>query len=169
MQNPVITLKSLKTMPSLSEETTAYTATVYVDGEKFAEASNSGQGGEDRIHPVGRFTYDDLAALEARIKATYPKFDLGEGLGEIDMDLSLLIGEEITNGEWLKDYRRAIKKKVLFTKPGKAGIFQMTLMAAHPLDAHVKVIREKEPEAVILNLMPEAEGVAFYRANVTQA
>ncbi|USN14389.1 hypothetical protein KABACHOK_05760 [Brevundimonas phage vB_BpoS-Kabachok] len=168
MQKPVITLKNLKTMPSLSEETTAYTATVYVDGEKFAEASNTGQGGEDRIHPVGRFTYDDLAALEARIKATYPQFDLSEGLGLIDMDLSLLIGEEITAHEWLKAYRRTIKKKVLFTKPGSPGIFQMDLTAPHPLAAHVKVIHEKQPQAVILNLMPEAEGVAYYRAHVEQ-
>ena len=168
MQKPIITLKKLEVAKSLSEETTAYTATVYVDGVKFAEASNRGHGEEDHIRPIGANTYADLDALQKRIAATYPKFDLSEGLGQIDMDLSLLIGEEITKAEWLKDYRRTIKAKVLFSKPGKAGIFQMKWDKKHPLAAYVQVIREKDPEATILNLMPEAEGLAYYKANVEQ-
>lgn len=171
MNKPVITLKSLEVAKSLSEETTAYTATVYVDGVKFAEASNHGQGAEDLIRPINGKTYADLAALEERIKATYPPFDLaspGEAPNTIPMDLSLLIGEEITKAEWLKDYRRTIKAKVLFSKPGQKGIFQMKWDKKHPLAAYVQVIREKDPEATILNLMPEAEGLAYYRANVEQ-
>lgn len=171
MQKPIITLKRLEVSKSLSQETTAYTADVYVDGVKYAEASNHGHGAEDHIRPVGQFTYAHLEALEARIKATYPPFDLaspGEPPNTIPMDLSLLIAEEITKAEWLKDYRRTIKAKVLFSKPGQKGIFQMKWDKKHPLAAYVQVIREKEPEAVILNLLPEAEGLAYYKANVEQ-
>jgi hypothetical protein len=168
MQKPIITLKNLKTMPSLSEETTAYTATVYVDGVKLCEASNTGQGGEDRFHPVAGKTYADIAEVEARIKATYPKFDLSEGLGQIDMDLSLVISEVMAEAEWLKDYRRTTKSKVLYIKPGEKAVYQMKIVKGRALEEHYAFLRGKTPDAIILNEKPEAEGLALYKANVQQ-
>ena len=46
-----ITLKNLKYSPSLSEETNAFTADVYVDGKKEGTASNHGTGGNTDIWP----------------------------------------------------------------------------------------------------------------------
>lgn len=172
MLKPIIELKNLKVAASLSEETTAYTATVYVDGVKFCEASNHGQGAEDHFYPAAGKTYADLAALEERIKATYPKFNLAYSDDEpenlIDMDLSLVIGGLIADAGWIKDYRRTIKTKVLFLKPGEKAVFQMKLQTPHPLEKHVAAILAKTPGAVILNTLPEAEGLALYKANVGQ-
>ena len=44
-----ITLKSVKHFPSLSEETEAYSASVYVDGKKIGTIENTGKGEEDRF------------------------------------------------------------------------------------------------------------------------
>lgn len=55
-----ITLKNVKHMPSMSEETECFTATVYVDGKKFCTVANEGHGGDtysrdadyDKVHEL---------------------------------------------------------------------------------------------------------------------
>lgn len=171
MLKPVITLKNLKTMDKLSEETTCFTATVYVDGKKFVEAGNTGHGGEDRFYPIGDVTHADIGDLQNRIRDTYPQFNLAHDDEEprlIDMDLSLVIGDLIAEDRWLKDYRRTSKTKVLFIKPDEKAIYQMPLKKTHTLAQHVAFILSKTPGAVILNEKPEAEGLALYKANVEQ-
>src|SRR5262252_3105022 len=73
-KRPVIELRKVRESRSLSEETPAYTADVFVDGKRFCTASNHGQGGPDMHHP---FTADRtfrtrLEALEKLIAETYP-------------------------------------------------------------------------------------------------
>jgi len=46
-----ITLKNIKHIPRLSEETECFTASIYIDGVKKGEASNRGCGGCTDIHP----------------------------------------------------------------------------------------------------------------------
>jgi hypothetical protein len=46
---PIVTLKSLKVAEHLSQETTAFTATVYVDGRLAGHATNEGQGGPNCV------------------------------------------------------------------------------------------------------------------------
>lgn len=46
-----ITLKNIKHIPRLSEETECFTASIYIDGVKKGEASNRGCGGNTDIHP----------------------------------------------------------------------------------------------------------------------
>lgn len=48
---PKIELRKAKESKSLSEETPAYTAEVWVDGTHFCDVSNHGQGGPDMQHP----------------------------------------------------------------------------------------------------------------------
>jgi hypothetical protein len=45
-----VTLKNLKTYPKLSEETLAFSASVYIDGKKVGEASNRGHGEPVLVH-----------------------------------------------------------------------------------------------------------------------
>lgn len=45
-----VTLKSLKIATNMSEETIAFTATVYRDGVKIGDAKNDGQGGETFVY-----------------------------------------------------------------------------------------------------------------------
>jgi hypothetical protein len=56
-----VTLKKIKVSESLSEETTAFTADVYIDGILVGHAKNDGQGGCTFIHSrglEGRFKLD---------------------------------------------------------------------------------------------------------------
>ena len=56
--NPVVTLKSLRIAASLSEETTAFTAAVFVDGKRAGHAKNDGHGGMTLV------TFDDRAVRD---------------------------------------------------------------------------------------------------------
>lgn len=169
---PIITIKNLKTMESLSEETTCYTATVYVDGVKWGESSNTGNGGEDRVRTYGEGnSYDAVRELDALIAETYPKFNLAYGdepENLIDMDLSLVIGDLIAEDRWLKDYRRTVKAKVLYIKPGEKAVYQMKVVKGRALADHYAFLRGKQPDVTILNEKPEAEGLELYKANVGQ-
>ena len=45
-----VELKSVKVMESLSEETTCFSANIYIDGKKVGTAENRGQGGPTDYH-----------------------------------------------------------------------------------------------------------------------
>ena len=95
MDKPIITLKKINVHESLSHETYAYTADIYVDGVKWATVENSGQGGCDRVYPLGN--YGEIDEVESRIKATYPRvgYDfLPEGM---ENSLELICGEIVEN------------------------------------------------------------------------
>jgi hypothetical protein len=45
-----VTVRGYKPVDALSEETVAFTATIYLDGERAGEVSNHGRGGANRYH-----------------------------------------------------------------------------------------------------------------------
>lgn len=64
-----IELRKLKVMESLSEETTCYSADIYVNGKPAFLASNHGHGGSDDFHAVGDVT---LSEVELWLKSQRP-------------------------------------------------------------------------------------------------
>ena len=84
-----ITLKNLRVAQNLSEETLAFTATIYVDGKRAGDVSNRGNGGSciwafnDRA--LGQRVEEWAAALPA-----VPADVAGE-YGPIPMDLDLYV------------------------------------------------------------------------------
>lgn len=64
-----IELRRINHNPKLSEETEAFTAEVWIDGECAFEARNQGQGGCDLYRQVGRWTE---AEVNAWLKANRP-------------------------------------------------------------------------------------------------
>lgn len=50
MMNMKVELKNIKICNAMSEETTAFTATIYVDGKRAGEARNDGRGGSTDYH-----------------------------------------------------------------------------------------------------------------------
>lgn len=172
-----IELKRISYNERLSEETFAYAADVYLDGRLFASVSNDGHGGCDMQHPANGFTYKDLEALNAEIKATYPKethTDLtikGEPL-VIEPDL-----EHVCHGllmKWLeaKDnkridnkIKRELEKTVVYYDPARCGIFTIKKNAVAQFGKveMIRAVKRKFPYAKVLNEMPIDEAVALYR------
>lgn len=169
-----IELRRVSHNARLSEETYAFAADVWIDGKKAGEVSNEGHGGCHRWHP-----HD----LEARIDVfakTLPKIDCSDMYSAADaaklsdddryMDES---AETFVSGlvtDWLvaKDMKRSLAKRILYTKVGQKGIYQ-----SKPMTAEVKARMLSQSAKMaevwmtdkVLNLLPEAEALAVYRAN----
>jgi len=107
-----ITLKNLKIAAFLSQETTAFSATVYVDGVKAGTASNDGHGGSNNY-------YFDDPKMEAKLEAfaaTLPKVKFGDT--ELSMNLDLVIDDLMQKMEEEKRMVRHCKTKTLFLLEG---------------------------------------------------
>ena len=66
---PRITLKSLKHAAYLSEETLAFTATVYFDGQRIGQGRNDGHGGCTDVDPSSAIERERFNAARDEIKA----------------------------------------------------------------------------------------------------
>ena len=62
--NNNMTLKKVKVMESLSEETICFSADLYENGKLMAHVSNRGQGGPNEVRPAKGLKYNDVAHLD---------------------------------------------------------------------------------------------------------
>jgi hypothetical protein len=116
MSDVKIELKGIKLYPAFSEETTAFTATVYVNGEKAFAARNDGQGGCNRydlLEPLGR-SRELLRQAEQHARSLPPKPFLDD---ELEYDLDLLVDDLLVAWETTRWLKRQCKGKTLFRLP----------------------------------------------------
>lgn len=158
---PVITLKKVEWSSRQSEETNCFVANLYVDGVLLGEVSNSGHGGVDRFHPAtaeARALYDDAKARLIANGAEDHPYSCA-----LEMAYNEILEAYLSNKAAVADYRKAIKKNVLFSIPGeKGGCRTFKFQPAHSMQKHVDFIIGKYPEAVVLNVLPEGDAVALF-------
>jgi hypothetical protein len=105
-----IEVKKIKHARSLSEETNAFTAALYVDGEHVADCKNSGQGGQTDIYPKydtnteKRQHYREVILKAEAFCKTLPKYE-----GNLSMSLDFYIDLEIEKDLRKSDINRVIK------------------------------------------------------------
>lgn len=164
---PEITLKAIQYSEFGSQETYSYQASLFVDNVRWGTVGNHGIGGADYFHGVDGRNHAHLEILNKRIAATYPKVDLGQGLGEVDANLELVCGEIIVTYLLSKELRRALSKRLLFTRSDKDGVFQIPLTQKGKTFTHeaaAEAVKVGKPGFVSLNALPFAEALAIYRA-----
>jgi hypothetical protein len=103
-----IELRKLKLALHLSEETTAYSAEIWIDGQLAFQASNQGHGGADLYRQIGRWTEKDV---DAWLVANRPPQHLGSV--EIAHDLEIEVGALIAQADALARLKRRLKTHVL--------------------------------------------------------
>lgn len=173
MIKPKIELRKVRHSKSLSEETPAYTADVYVDGKLFCQTTNHGQGGPDEQHPPKGVAYNDpkwnadLKALDAQIAETYAphQYEAGGKTQELKYDLELVCHELLDEAAIVKDLTRSLARQILFQKPDVKGIYQVK----KPADAAQAVklmdaVKKKHGIGRTLNEMAFDEALAVYKA-----
>lgn len=160
-----IELRKISHNASLSEETSAYTAQVWVDGVHVCDVSNHGQGGCDMQYPAKGKTHADVEALNEYCKTTFPKqsFEAGGGTHEYDTDLEVVCGDLLAEHLLAKDLKRSLGSKILFMKPGKPGIYQCKKVKGEDPARFIAVIKETHKIERTLNEMPFDEALALYR------
>jgi hypothetical protein len=156
---PNIELKNIKHTAWASEETHCYQATLYVDGVKWGTVSNQGHGGCDDFYGETR-SDGDLKWLNDQIKETYEPYTYGDKSIEQDLDM---VCADLVN-QWLrdKDFNRAMKSKVLFTKPDTQGVWQLGFKKPKTLWMMLDVMKAKYPQNTYLADLPVDEAKAIY-------
>lgn len=111
-------LRKVHLSKQLSEETPAYTAQVWVDNVHVCDVKNDGHGGCDYQYPAKGKTHADINALNAKIKATYPKqtYTMNGEEHSYDTDLEHLCQEELFRLDLMKMFKRDLSRKLMFVK-----------------------------------------------------
>ena len=169
---PVIELKNIKHTAWASEETHCYQATLYVDGVKWGTVSNQGHGGCDNFYGETR-SDEDIEHLNGRIRDTYEPYTFGDGNDEvmlgavprsIDQDIEMVCHDLVN--QWLrdKDFNRAMKSKVLFTKPDTQGIWQLAVKKPLTLEVMLAKTKAQHPQYTYLADLPVDQAKEIYFA-----
>ncbi|GGD82341.1 hypothetical protein [Croceicoccus mobilis] len=150
-----ITIADLEVVDSMSEETTAYTAHILIDGSKAFHASNRGTGGADYFYPLQDYDGPTLAAVDAYLKETEPPcgpfepdpahraaWDRG-----IQCDLETYVSRLITTHEAKLTLARKTARNIVAIGPDKKVYsFKMA-----PSPGNIASFKEIEPNYEIVN------------------
>lgn len=146
-----IELKNVKYAAFASEETSCFSATVYIDGVKAGTVSNEGRGGPDRLEPRALFERINAYA------ATLPPIDVSEfhsdGQHTMPQSSETLIGNILNAYLTRKDLMRLCSKKVLFRIPGETyeeGEYR-TLKVQFSPAVKAQLVAKYGPSVEILN------------------
>lgn len=112
-----IELKNVKISESLSEETTAFTADIFVDGKKAGYARNDGRGGCTEYHSFQETR--ELLNKAEKFALTLPKtvYEINGNKHEFDSNLESVIDDLIANIEkekFQKKIEKACLKGIMF-------------------------------------------------------
>lgn len=166
MTIPTIELRNISVNHTLSEETYCYSATLWVDGEKWGEVCNRGTGGGDDFRETkgSKRTTKDLDDLDDLLKVEGPKH-VGEDY-TLDDSLELRCGDLVTAHIRQDEVKRALRTKLLYTHPDKVGIYQIPLKKngrVHTVDAILASLdRQGFKYATVLNRLPFSEAFDLY-------
>ena len=153
-----IELKNLKINERMSEETTCFSATVYVDGKRAFEACNRGHGGPNEYH--GDY---EAAQKYAASLPPYVMKEEGETCEEMTIrslpyDLDMLIDDLINDAQ----YEKLIKRDLKYVAIVKDCKYYTTKAPNTP--EMVAAVQKKYPTATILNTMPMTEVVSLLKS-----
>lgn len=159
-------LKNIKFLASLSEETPAYTATLYVDGKKLCDVSNHGHGGCDEIHPHN--AWDAYKRVDEWVAANH-EADYYEHNGEkLEIKASLegwCHTEVFAQGD-KKNFASKLSRSVMYVKPNDKNVYGASFPKGKDKAAVLAAYKAKYPTFTFLNGMPADEAFKLYQANV---
>ncbi len=138
-----IELRRITYNDALSQETSAYTADVYIDGELAFHARNQGTGGADLFHKVGRWTEIEVNQW---LVANRPPRSFGRY--SYDHDLEVEVGDLLARELERRRLKRLMRTCLVTIERGQ--IFQYPLRK-RPVDTIISAVRATNPDAIIVN------------------
>lgn len=145
-----LVLKNVHVMASLSQETTAYTATLWWKGKRVADASNHGHGGSDLYHFANREVEQEVAE--------YARQHVEFASEPIDQ----LVGMLLTEREYAKTVKSFVRKGCQFVAVAFKGHYNYPshdgservmgyseefLMGMHTREGFMQVVAKEKVEA----------------------
>ena len=121
-----IELKSIKHFPSMSEDSEAFNATIYVDGKKVGTAKDNGMGGEIEL----QFASNEVEVAVVSFIKSLPSVEF-EYNGEktlLDMTTDLFFGQLLTEFLKKKDAEKQAKWEAKEKASNIAKGFPVTIL-----------------------------------------
>lgn len=162
-----ITLTGVHYAAFASEETSCFEATINFDGKPVCTVSNDGHGGADLHRPLKGENYAQMAERLKPVNAFIATLEPYKAFGHEGAEtLETVVGDCLTTWLYDRDFKRALKTKLLYTRSDEQGIFYAKVA---PKD-HARALeswRNKRPHVTYtpLNSMPYAEAFAIYAAD----
>jgi hypothetical protein len=160
-----IELRKISHNARLSEETSAYTAQVWVDGVHICDVSNHGQGGGDSQYPAKGKTQADVDAINAEIKATYPKntYEAGGETHSYDADLETVCGDLLADYLLTRDLKRLLGANILFEKDGKILQVSTKKVTQAQRLTLITLVKQRNGVDKTINEMPFDDALAIFK------
>lgn len=156
-----VELKNVKHFEAGSEETSCFVATVYIDGVKAGIAQNDGHGGSTMFSPYTM--QQKLDAYGATLPVKSEQLTAGEMFQYIQTGESI-IDDLLTKYLIEKDLKKALARRMVYTKKNATGIYQTKVLPAADLQRLLfrPDIHEKWQIETILNVLPFSEALSIY-------
>jgi len=156
-----ISLKKLKYFAAHSQETHCYDADLYFDGRKVGTVGNAGHGGCDDLRVTDQAAMDDLQ----RYVATFDSVNRagGDWAYSYQPDLETVCCDLVNDWLVADELKKLMRKRVLVSRD--TGLVQTNCASnAAQRDRWAQDYLSKGE--TVLNLMPFADALALYRAEV---
>jgi len=154
-----IELKNVQTAAFASEETTCFSASLYINDTKVGTARNQGHGGATRIEAYNKEA-QELVKLAEEYCATLPSYKSDHF--DLDVDLEFYIDLLVEQSQTARELKRLMKNKVVAVKDGDPKGQYYVLKS--PL-ASAQRAQDCNPDLRILNLLPFEEALKLYSVN----
>lgn len=153
-----IELRNIRTNSALSDETTCYSATLYIDGKRAGEVMNHGHGGcdEQRLEKG----YDIRAINEWLAKNEAPMSMAKYKMEDVPCDLELYCGRVVASHQEMKRFRRLCRSNVVVVDGDAIRTFKWKGVKQVGAN-HIAQIRQKMPAHVIINELSETALLDF--------
>ncbi len=138
-----IDLRKLEVVATLSQETTCYTAEIWIDGRRAFLASNRGHGAADDFHAVGNVTQ---AEVDAWLAANREPSRLGDSV--LAHCLEFEVAALITRIEETKRLRRQCRTQAIVIDGEQVYGYPLK---GRPLASVAASIRLRTPSARLVN------------------
>lgn len=138
-----IELRRINYSAALSQETSAFSADLYIDGELAFHVRNDGGGGADFFHQVGRWTE---AEANDWLKANRPRCTVC-GIS-FEHDLEVEVGDLVARELESRRLKRLMRTNLLTIERGQ--VFRYPLRK-RPIETIIGAVRATNVDAIIVN------------------
>jgi hypothetical protein len=163
-----IEVRNLKYSAFASQETTCFEASIYIDGKLVGSARNAGHGGPTHIEPRAcEERLNTYAATLPMVVTNIKNEDDPSGFFTYAPTGQTLVDDLVDEALRVRNYEKVLRKRILYTKPGKESIFQTHVFTAAGLaraltdPAFIQRLKADK----ILNLLPREEAIAIINAH----
>lgn len=162
-----IELRNIKVLASLSEETPAYTATLFVDGKKIGDVSNHGHGGCDEFHGDNAAYNKAALFIHDQEKDDTPVSDYWADKPQALANLTFEGWCHTKAFESLerKNFASKLSRQIMYVKAGEKNVYGAKIVKGRK-DDQIAAYKAKIPGIIVLNTLSADEAFKVYQANV---